>query len=57
MTIFEGKNHEIKNMIESLGRRVLFLKRVAIGELRLGGLNRGEWRYLKTDEIEYLRSL
>ena len=57
VTIFEGKNHEIKNMIESLGRRVLFLKRVAIGELRLGGLNRGEWRYLKTDEIEYLRSL
>ncbi len=57
VTIFEGKNHEIKNMIESLGRRVLFLKRVAIGELRLGGLNRGEWRYLKTDETEYLRSL
>lgn len=57
MTITEGKNHEIKNMIESLGRRVLFLKRVAIGDLRLGGLSRGEWRYLNARETEYLKSL
>jgi len=46
ITVTEGKNHEIKNMIESLGRRVMFLKRTAIGGLRLGGLSRGEWRYL-----------
>ncbi len=57
MTITEGKNHEIKNMIESLGRRVLFLKRVAIGDLRLGGLSRGEWRYLNARETDYLKSL
>lgn len=57
VTVTEGKNHEIKNMIESLGRRVLFLKRVAIGELRLGGLSRGEWRYLNDREITYLKSL
>ena len=44
ITVTEGKNHEIKNMIESLGRRVMFLKRTAIGGLRLGGLSRGEWR-------------
>ncbi len=57
ITVTEGKNHEIKNMIESLGRRVEFLKRVSIGELAVGGLKRGEWRYLKDDEIEYLKSL
>ena len=57
ITISEGKNHEIKNMIESLGRRVMFLKRTAIGELRVGGLKRGEWRYLSDDEVNYLKSL
>lgn len=57
VTVSEGKNHEIKNMIESLGRRVMFLKRVSIGELRLGGLSRGEWRYLNARETEYLKSL
>lgn len=57
ITITEGKNHEIKNMIESLGRRVLFLKRMSIGDIRVGGLKRGEWRYLSQEEIDYLKAL
>lgn len=57
ITVTEGKNHEIKNMVEAIGRRVEFLKRIAIGELRLGGLSRGEWRYLNTKEVAYLKSL
>ena len=57
VTISEGKNHEIKNMIESLGRRVMLLKRVALGGLRLGGLSRGEWRYLSARETERLKAL
>lgn len=57
ITVTEGKNHEIKNMIESLGRRVMFLKRTAIGGLRLGGLSRGEWRYLSVKEVEHLKAL
>ena len=57
ITVTEGKNHEIRNMIESLGRRVMFLKRVAIGDLRLGGLKRGEWRYLDDGEIDYLKRM
>lgn len=56
ITISEGKNHEIRNMVESLGRRVLFLKRISIGQLRVGGLGRGEWRYLNAGEINYLKS-
>ena len=55
--VTEGKNHEIKNMIGSLGRRVLFLKRVGLGGLKLGGLSRGEWRYLSARELEMLKSL
>lgn len=57
ITVTEGKNHEIKNMIESLGRRVLFLKRTAIAGIRLGGLSRGEWRYLNSHEEAHLKSL
>lgn len=57
ITVTEGKNHEIKNMIESLGRRVMFLKRIAIGGLRLGGLSRGEWRYLNPREVDMLKAL
>lgn len=57
ITVTEGKNHEIKNMIESLGRRVLFLKRTEIAGIRLGGLSRGEWRYLNARELEHIKSL
>lgn len=57
ISVSEGKNHEIRNMVESLGRRVLFLKRTAVGDLKLGGLSRGEWRYLNEREISYLKSL
>ena len=57
ITISEGKNHEVKNMIESLGRRVLFLKRTEISGIRLGGLSRGEWRYLNPHEIDIIKSL
>ncbi|MCH5155942.1 MAG: rRNA pseudouridine synthase [Clostridiales bacterium] len=57
ITVTEGKNHEIKNMIESLGRHVVFLKRTEIAGLRLGGLSRGEWRYLNSREEEHLKSL
>ena len=36
---------------------VIFLKRVAIGTIKLGGLTRGTCRLLKPSEIEYLKSL
>ena len=57
ITVSEGKNHEIKKMVEAIGHRVQFLKRVSIGSLAVGGLKRGEWRYLKPEEISYLKSL
>ena len=55
--IHEGKNHEIRNMFEFIGKEIVMLKRVKIGDLKLGGLNRGEYRKLKDYEIEYLKNL
>lgn len=57
LTVREGKNHEIKNIFVHFGHEVVFLKRVEIGGLRLGGLERGKWRYLSADEVAYLKNL
>ena len=57
ITISEGKNREIRRMMEGIGKNVIFLKRIAIGEVRLGGLSRGKTRYLNDKEIAYLKSL
>lgn len=55
--VTEGKNHEVRRIFAATGHMVKFLKRVAIGELTVGGLDRGEWRYLRENEINYLKSL
>lgn len=57
VTITEGRNRQVKKMFESVGKEVEFLKRVAEGELRLGGLQRGKYRFLNDREIEYLKGL
>ena len=55
--ITEGKNREIRKIFDKYGYNVIFLKRVAIGQIKLGGLTRGTCRLLKPSEIEYLKSL
>ena len=57
ITIFEGKNRQIRRMFEYIGYNVIFLKRTAIGEIRLGGLGRGLTRYLTPKEIQFLKKL
>lgn len=57
VVITEGKNREVRNMFAAVEKNVVFLKRVAIGELRLGGLGRGSSRELNEREIAYLKSL
>lgn len=57
VTIFEGKNREIRRMFAAVEKNVVFLKRVAIGDLKLGGLSRGAYRFLTESEIEYLKRL
>lgn len=53
----EGKNREIRNMFQAIGREVVFLKRIEMAGIKLGGLMRGESRPLKQYEIDHLLKL
>ena len=53
--ISEGRNRQIRRMCELAGLKVVRLRRIAEGELRLGDLREGEWRYLHEEEVERLR--
>lgn len=57
ITLFEGKNREIRKMFAAIGKEITLLKRIKIGELTLKGLNRGEYRKLSKQEVEYLMSI
>lgn len=57
ITIHEGKNHQVKKMFESLGYKVLKLKREKIAFLTLKGLNSGEYRMLNSKEVNQLYAL
>lgn len=57
ITITEGRNRQVRRMFEAIGKEVLFLKRVSIGEIRLGGLTRGTYRKLTIKEMAYIKSL
>lgn len=57
IAIYEGRNRQIRKMVEILGYTVGSLKRVKVGELSLGHLQPGEYRPLTDEEISYLKSL
>ncbi len=57
ITIYEGKNRQIHRMFETMGKTVVFLKRIKIGDLRLGGLTRGTYRYLTDKEVAHLKGI
>lgn len=57
LTIHEGRNRQVRRMIEAVGHPVFLLRRVRFGPLQLGGLARGKWRELTDEEIEALRTL
>jgi len=46
----EGKKRQIRRMCEAVGLKVTGLKRVRIGQVMLGDLPPGKWRYLRVDE-------
>jgi len=54
ITIKEGKNRQIRRMIEAIGHEVLSLKRLQIGKIKAGKLPVGNWRFLSDSEILYL---
>lgn len=57
ITITEGRNRQIRKMIEAVNNNVDFLKRIKIGDLTVSGLNRGEVRPLSALEVNYLINL
>lgn len=57
VTITEGRNRQVRKMFEAVGKQVVFLKRIRIGEMRLGSLPRGKVRKLTAEEIFYLKNI
>lgn len=55
--ISEGRYRQVRRMCEAAGMQVTRLKRIAEGQLQLGDLPTGRWRYLTEAEIRYLRTI
>jgi len=56
LTIHEGRNRQVKRMLEAVGHRVIRLHRSAYAGLTLEGLEPGQWRELEPSEVERLRA-
>lgn len=56
MTLYEGRNRQIRKMCDAASLKIKRLCRIAIGELCLGELPVGKWRYLTEDEVAYLKN-
>lgn len=54
LTIHEGRNRQVRKMFEAIGYKVIYLQRVAIGNVILGNLPLGKWRHLNPNEVKYL---
>ncbi len=54
ITIFEGRNRQVRKMCEAVGHRVVHLKRTQIGNVKLSHLPLGKWRHLTDREIKDL---
>jgi 23S rRNA pseudouridine2605 synthase len=57
ITIGEGRNRQVRRMVEAVGHRVVALERTAFGLLELGDLPSGEHRRLDEAEVERLRRI
>lgn len=54
-TLSEGRNRQIRKMCDKCALTVISLCRVRIGEIELGNLPSGKWRYLSEGELQYLK--
>jgi pseudouridine synthase len=57
ISIYEGKNRQIRRMMEAIGNPVLSLIRTKIGKLELGNLKKGDYRFLTAEEIKIIKSM
>lgn len=54
VVIDEGMNRQVRRMFEAIGKTIKLLKRVRIGNVKLGGVKRGDFRDLTTQELDNL---
>lgn len=57
ISVFEGRNHLIRRMVDHIGADVVKLKRIQYAGLHEKDLKVGRWRYLRADEVNDLRKL
>jgi 23S rRNA pseudouridine2605 synthase len=57
ITLYEGRNRQVRRMMDIVGHPVRELKRIAFGCLQLKGLNVGTWRKLKPDEVTQILAM
>lgn len=57
VTIHEGRNRQVRKMVEQVGHQVVQLRRIRFGPLKLGELPRGLWRELTEEELRQLQTL
>ena len=57
ISIHEGRNRQVRKMLEAIGHQVVSLKRVEFGPVSLGDLPRGQWRRLTEREVSKLKAL
>lgn len=57
IVIHEGRNRQVRKMCSSIGHSVINLKREKIGKIELNNLVLGKWRYLKDEEVSYLKTI
>lgn len=55
VTIHEGRNRQVRRMCDAAGMKVIRLRRISEGKLKLGSLPVGKWRYLTEEEIARLK--
>lgn len=57
VTVFEGRNHMVRRMMEAIGHPSIELARITYGGLHIKGVRNGRWRYLRPEEVNQLRTL
>ena len=57
LVLAEGRKREVRRLLSAIGHQVRWLRRVRFGPIRLEDLPRGEWRDLRTGELEELHAV
>ena len=57
VTLYEGRNRQIRRMFEHFGINVTRLKRLSVGVVKLGQLSHSKWRYLEKEEVQSLKRM